>query len=68
MVEPRARPRQISAPSQLARLRALDDLRCARPLTRAEADEADNLTHRAAMRAWRAVERDTEAARRRRSA
>lgn len=56
-----AKLRETSLRNQLARTRQLDTLRCHRPLTQAEHDEADLLTHRAYMRAWRAQQRETEA-------
>jgi predicted glycosyltransferase len=60
MVTPVSHPRQTSLSEQRARTAELDRLRLQRPLTPQEQAEADNLAHRAYLRAWRATQRERE--------
>lgn len=52
------KPRQMSVAAQNARREELDSLRLERPLTEAEAAEADRLTHRLYLREYRAQRRE----------
>lgn len=54
------RRRQIPLAQQRQRAAQLDEIRRHRPLTDAEHAEADNLAHRAYMRAWQDSQREIE--------
>jgi hypothetical protein len=60
MVTPVRHPRQTSVAQQRARTAELDRLRLQRPLTPQEQAEADSLSNRAYLRAWRATQRERE--------